>query len=200
VLTPDGFQEDGLRQRSVRLGYQRAFGRRVALTLGLSYINTSPSTDSQIVLIDNALQLVARDSFSGLGYDVALDLTVTPRLFVDVTFSRNSFANPFVGAQFTIANNYAVGVNYALTPRYNLRLAASRRSNRFLGGFVSELDPVLRVSDQFDRFSAQLNTRLGQRLRIAFDVTHNRRRSNPRVLDFSSTGVGVNLSIQLGRR
>jgi hypothetical protein len=200
VLTPTGFVEDSLRQRNIRFGYERPFGNRISLSAGVSYLQTDPGTDEQVVLIDNVLQIVPRDSFSGVGYDVGLDVALGPRMKLDVTASRSAFANALVGAQFTIVNAYAIGFNYELTPRYSLQLGASRRNNRYRGSFVSQFDPVRRESDELDRFFAQVRGKLGSRLNLSLDVTHNRRRSNPSILNFSSTGVGLNLSFQLGRR
>lgn len=198
VVTPDGLLEDGLRQKSLRLGYQRKFGSRISLGLGVSYIDSQPKFDESILIIGGVPQLVPREGFSGLGYDVALDFVLSPRLSIDLTATRSSFVNPVVGAQLTVANNYAAAVNYRLNERYSVAAGASFRRNDFRGGFVSELEPFLRDSDQFDRFFGQFTAKMGRRLRIALDVTHNRRRSDPQVFNFSSTGAGINLGLDFG--
>jgi Putative beta-barrel porin 2 len=199
VVTPNGLVDDSLTQRNVRVGYRRAFGSKINLSLGVSYIDSQPGTDEQVVLIDGVPRLVARDGFSGAGFDAALDLMLSPRLELQFTTSRSTFANPAVGAQFAIATNYAAVANYRLNERYTVSVGVTRRENRFRGGFASALDPVVRVADNLDRFYAQVSSRLGRRLRLSMDVSHNRRNSNPSVLNFSSTGVGLNLGLQFGR-
>lgn len=199
VITPAGIVDDSLTQRNVRLGYRRAFGSKINLGLGISYIDSKPGTDEQILLIDNVPQLVARESFKGAGFDVALDVALSPRLGLEFTSNRSTFANPNVGAQFAVATNYAVQANYRLNQRYSVSAGVTRRENRFRGGFSSALDPLVRVSDTLDRIYAQFAGRFGQRLRLSMDVTHNRRTSNPVALNFSSTGVGLNLGLQFGR-
>lgn len=199
VLTQGGLFDDGLRQRSLRLGFNRGFGSKINLSLGLSYLDTQPNFAEQVIIIDNVPQLVPRDSFSGAGFDAALDFNLSPRLGFQLTAGRSSFANPQVGAQFTIATNYAAIVNFRLSGTYALQAGVTRRENRYRGGFASPLDPFIRVSDDLDRVFGQISARLGRRLRLAFDVTHNRRRSNPSILNFSSTGVGLNLGFDLGR-
>lgn len=199
VVTPTGFAEDGLLQRNVRFGYQRSFGSRISIAAGLSYIDTQPSLPETIVIIDDELQLVPREGFSGLGFDVGLDLTLSPRLSIDLTSTRSTFVNPVVGAQFTVFTAYAGAIRYRLNDRYAVAIGASRRDNSYRGGFVSDLQPFLRVADNIDRFYGQFNARLGRRMRIAIDLSHNRRRSNPAIGNFNTTGLGLNLGFDFGR-
>jgi hypothetical protein len=199
VITPTGFAEDGLLQRNVRFGYQRKFGSRINISAGVSYIETQPSLPETIVIIDGVAQLVPRDGFSGLGFDAGLDLALSPRLSIDLTTTRSTFVNPVVGAQFTVFTAYAGAVRYRLNDRYTVAVGASRRENSYRGGFVSELQPFLRVSDTVDRFYGQFSASLGRRLRVALDLSHNRRRSNPAIGNFNSTGLGLNLGFDFGR-
>lgn len=199
VITPTGLADDGLMQRNVRFGYQRKFGSRINVSAGLSYINTQPSLPETIVIIDDVPQLVPREGFSGLGFDVGLDLTLSPRLSIDLTSTRSTFVNPVVGAQFTVFTAYAGSLRYRLNDRYSVVIGASRRENSFRGGFVSDLQPFLRVSDNIDRLFGQFNAQLGRRMRLGIDLSHNRRRSNPAIGNFNSTGLGLNLGFDLVR-
>jgi hypothetical protein len=199
IVTPQGIFDDGLRQRSVRLGYSRQLGSRINFALGASYLSTVPSTDTQVLLIDDVLQLVPRDTFNGLGYDASLDFRLSPRIALQLTTGRSSFANPQVGARFTVSDNYAASVIFTPNPRYTFVAGYNRRNNDYRGGFSSQLDPFVRLSDKLDRIFLQASARLGQRLRLGLDVTHNQRRSNPALLNFSSTGVGLSLNFDLGR-
>lgn len=199
VITPTGFQEDGLKQRSVRLGYQRAIGSRINVALGVSYINSAPILEETLVIVDDVIQIVPREGFEGLGYDVAVDLMISPRLSIDLTAGRNTFVNPVVGSQFTLADTYAAAVRYRLNDRYGVALGISRRNNSFRGGFVSDVQPFVRISDKIDRIFGQFSANLGRRIHLTLDVTHNRRRSNPAIANFTSTGAGLNLSYNFGR-
>ena len=199
LLTPDGPVEDGLSQRSVRFGYSRRFGSKINVSAGVSYLDTQPSSTTSVIFIDGVPQIVDRPGFKGAGYDVSVGVNLSPRLGMQLTAGRNTSAAGVVGAQFTISNFWAVQVDYRLGTRYSVAAGFNRRDNTYRGAFVSQLDPVRRGSDDFTRYFAQFGARLGQRWRLSFDVTHNRRRSNPAVLNFNSTGVGLNLGIQLGR-
>lgn len=199
ILTPDGFVEDGLKQRSLRLGYSRRFGAKINLSAGVSYLDTQPSSTVNLVFIDGLPQLVDRPGFTGMGYDAALDFTFSPRLGLALTASRNTSANGIAGAQFVISNAYAAQVDYRLGSRYTVVAGVNFRDSAFRGAFVSPLDPFRRISDDFVRIYGQVSGRIGKRLRLSVDVAHNQRRSNPATLNFNSTGVGLSLGYQLGR-
>ena len=199
LLTPEGLVEDGLTQRSVRLGYQRRLGTKINVSAGVSYLDTQPSSTTTVLFIDGLPQIVDRPGFKGAGYDATIDVNLSPRLGMQLTAGRNTNATGIVGAQFAISTFWAAQVSYRLGTRYTIAAGFNRRDSTYRGAFVSPLDPVRRGSDEFNRIFAQLGGRLGQRLRFSFDVTHNRRRSNPAFLNFNSTGVGLNLGIQLGR-
>lgn len=199
LLTPDGLVDDGLKQRSLRFGYSRRFGSRINLSGGVSYIDTQPSSTVNVIFIDGVPQLVDRPGFTGMGYDVALDFTFSPRLGVAITAGRNTSANGVAGAQFVISNTYAAQVDYRLGSRYAVAAGVNYRESQFRGAFVSPLDPFRRQSDDFVRIFGQFSGQLGRRLRVNIDVAHNRRRSNPVFLNFNSTGVGLSLGYQLGR-
>jgi hypothetical protein len=199
LLTPEGLVEDGLNQRSLRLGYSRRFGSKINVSAGVSYLDTQPSTSVNVVFIEGVPQLVDRPGFKGAGYDAAIDFTFSPRLGLALTAGRNTSANGIVGAQFVIATFWAAQIDYRLGTRYTLSTGINLRNSKFRGAFESALDPVRRQADDFTRIYAQFGGRLGQRLRLSIDVAHNRRRSNPAVLNFNSTGVGLSLGYQLGR-
>lgn len=199
LLTPDGLVEDGLSQRSLRLGYSRQFGSRINVSAGISYLDTQPNTTVNVVFIDGVPQLVDRPGFKGAGYDLALDFTFSPRLGLALTAARNTNANGNVGAQFVVSTSWAAQIDYRLGSRYTVAAGVNLRDSQFRGAFSSTLDPVRRQSDDFIRIFGRFGGRLGQRLRFSVDVAHNRRRSNPAILNFNSTGVGLSLGYQLGR-
>lgn len=199
VVTPTGLFEDGLRQKSVRLGYARNFGPRIALTFGVSYLDTKPKLAAEVLLVDGVPQVVDRAGFSGLGYDGALDFTFTPRLGMQLTAARSVFANSLVGAQFTVTDVQALSFDYKLSSRYSFLVGAERRNNEYRGAFISGLDPTLRRNDEFSRIFGSMRAQLGQRIQLSLDVAHSLRRSNPAILNFNSTSVGLTLGLKFGR-
>ncbi len=199
VLTPTGLENDGLRQRSLRLGLQRQLGSRITVTLGGSLLDTAPKNPFNVIIVDGLPQVVDRTSFKGAGYDAALNLRLSPRLNLTASASRNVNANGFVGAQFQVIDVMDFRGSYDLGTRFTVSAGMSFRQSKFRGTVVTSLEPQRRVEDDFYRYYAQLSGKLGQRLTFALSVNHNERRSNPSVFNFSSTGVGLNLGMQFGR-
>jgi len=199
VLTPDGFVEDGLSQRSLRLGYSRRFGSKINVSAGVSYLDTQPSASVNVILIDGVPQLVDRPGFKGAGFDAAVDFSISPRLGIALTAGRNTNATGLVGAQFVVSTFWAGQIDYQIGSRYSFSTGVNVRDSNFKGAFVSQLDQFRRVSDNVSRVFAVFSGRLGQRMRLSVDVAHNRRRGNPAILNFDSTGVGLSLGYQLGR-
>jgi hypothetical protein len=200
VLTPTGLADDGLLQRSVRLGLQRDFGSRISLTLGGSFLDTKPKVGSNIVFVDGLPQVVDRSSFSGAGYDAGLIFRLSTRLSLTAQASRDIRTNNFVGSQFQVVDLLDFGANYKLSNNFNFSAGYTYRDTRFRGSVISALETVLRTQDQFYRYYAHFGGKLGRRMNFGFDVIHNERRSNPSVFNFTSTGVGVTLGFELGKQ
>lgn len=198
VVTPTGPVEDSLSQRNLRLGYARNFGSRVSVSLGVSWLDSQPGTESSLIIIDGVPQFVDRSGFSGLGYDASTDIRLSSRLGFSFNVNRNVTNNPFVGSFFVISNGYGFSVNTKVG-RYDLRAGANIRRNQFQGAFASQFDQAPRRNDTFQSYFARLGGRIGKRINAGIELNHNRRKSNPALFSFTSTGVGLNLGVAFGR-
>ncbi len=200
VVTPTGNVEDGLLQRSVRLGWTRSFGSRLTISAGGSYLDTGPRVDSAQVIIDGIVQPATRSSFSGGGYDAGLLFRPTPRLTLNARASRSIRVNNFVGAQFSVVDTLLLSAQLRVGRNTTLSAGWDKLDARFRSTVVTPLEPLPRLEDRFSRYFATIGTRIGQRLSLALEVSHNRRISNPATFSFESTGVGLNLGFQLGKK
>lgn len=200
VVTPTGQEEDGLLQRSIRLGWSRQFGSRLTLTLGGSYLDTGPKNDGTLIIIDGIPQVADRSSFSGGGYDAALLFRLTPRLALNARAGRSVRANNFIGAQFSVVDNLQLSTVFKLKDGITMSAGWDQLDSRFRSVATTALERVPRNFDKFDRYFANINARLGRRLRLALDVSHNQRRSDPAVFNFDSTGVGLTIGFELGKK
>lgn len=198
VVTPDGIVEDGLTQRTVRAGYIKRIGSRLVLSLGVSLLDNQPGTESSLVVIDGIPQFIDRTGFTGLGYDASVDFQLSSRLGLAFSANRSVNSNPFIGAFLVISNSYSIAANTKLG-RYDLSAGARLRRNQFQGGFASGVDPLPRRNDTLQSYYVSLGGRIGNRIRAGLEVNHNRRKSNPALFNFTSTGVGLNLSVAFGR-
>lgn len=199
VVTPDGLVDDGLQQSSLRLGYQRQFGSRIGMTVGVSYLDVTPSSDQSILVVDGVAQVVDRSQFSGIGYDGSLSLRLSPRLSLSASASRNVRSNGLVGAQFMVMELMEFGGTYQISKNLDFSTGVNLRTTQFRGAVVSVLEPQRRDRDRFQRYYANLGMGLGRRLRLAIDLSHNQRRSNPSLFNFDSTAVSMSLGFKLGK-
>ncbi|MFZ4381986.1 MAG: hypothetical protein ACOYO0_08490, partial [Sandarakinorhabdus sp.] len=65
--------------------------------------------------------------------------------------------------------------------------------------FSSQFDPFLRRSERLQSYFFNFGGKIGQRLVASVEVNHTSRISNPALLNFTSTGAGLNLSVAFGR-
>lgn len=200
VLTPTGLVDDGLMQRSIRLGLQRDFGSRISLTLGGSFLDSSPKLASNIVFVDGLPQTIDRSSFSGAGYDAALIFRLSERLSLSAKGSRNIQANNFVGSQFQVVDQADFAASYKLSRNFTLSSGYSYRDSRYRGSVISSLETRLRERDEFHRYFARFSGKLGRRINYGIDVFRNERRSDPSIFNFTSTGFSMNLGIEFGNQ
>lgn len=198
VITPNGVEEDGLTQRTLRAGYIRRFGARLVISLGVSVLDNQPGVESSLVVIDGVPQFIDRSGFTGLGYDASADLQLSQRLGLSFSATRNVNSNPFVGSFLVISQGYAFSARTKLG-RFDVDAGARVRRSEFQGGFASVVDPVPRRNDTLQSYFLRVGGTLGRRLRVTVELNHNRRKANPALFNFTSTGVGLNLAMAFGR-
>lgn len=199
VITPGGLRPEGFQQNLLGVSYGRTIGTRGSIQFGVSYIDSQPGTDAQLVLIEGVPVFVARQGFSGLGFNGLVLLKVTSRLAIDVAFDRSANPVPQIGALFNVREGYQVGARYELGQRGAVSFGYENRRNDFRGSFANDFEGLPRNSDRFTRLFASFSGRLGNKIRYTFDVAHSSRRSDPAVFDFDSTSAGLSLSMGFGK-
>ena len=200
VPTPVGFQLDGIKMFSGRVGYSRALGSRLRLSLGASYLKTTPRPATQLSFDPNGLVIeVQRSTFSGSGYDGSIGYQASPRLRFDISGSRNVRVSPNVGASFIVTQAFSADMAYRLGSKLEFGIGANRLQNDYKNSFVSPDEPVLRVSDRTHRIHAQLDYAPVALYSVGFVVSHQWRESNPAIFDFKSTTASLRLRVKFGR-
>jgi hypothetical protein len=198
VATTDGIVEDGINIFSGRFGYQRAFGSRLSLSLGASYLKSTPEPDSQLAIVDNAIVSVPRGGFSGTGYDATIDYTPSQRLAVNLLVRRNVQVSPNVGALFIIRTDFGANVTYRLNPSISTGLGGLLTTSDYEQSFSSPGEAA-RISDNTKRFYANISYSPVKLYSLRLEVAHQLRRSNPVDFNFDSTSVRLNLNVNFGR-
>jgi hypothetical protein len=200
IVTPDGIINDGFDSASVRFGYSRALGTRMQLTAGISYLQSQP--DPEVVLAitpDGQIVPLARESFTGSGYDLSLSYNVSTRLNVSVGGSRNIQASPNAGARFTLQEVYFGNVSYQLGSSMSLSGGINHRIVDYKDAFASPGEPLARLGDVFTRIYGGINYNPKSLYSLGLQLAYNQRRSDPSLYDFNSFTALVTLSVRLGK-
>lgn len=199
VLTGGGPLEDRLKIYNARLGYQRSFGTRIQLTAGLSFNKVNPDPTSQLVVQGGQLVSVARNGFTGSGYDLSLGLKPSNRLSLTLVGNRDVTATPNVGAAFVVNQQYGLDMNYSFGRALTFGLGGTRNVRSYRGGFATTDERLVRVRDEVNRVYAQLDYQPVPLYAVGVEVAHQKRNSNPADFNYSSTTATLNLRVKLGR-
>jgi Putative beta-barrel porin 2 len=198
VPTADGIVEDGIKIFSGRFGYQRGFGSRLQLTLGASYLKSTPQPDTQLEIVNNEIVSVARGGFSGSGFDASIDYTPSTRLAFSLLARRNVQVSPNVGALFLIRTDLGANGTYNMNPAMSVGFGALLSQSDYEESFTSPGENA-RVSDNTKRFYINFDYSPVKLYTVRIDLVHQLRRSNPAEYNFDSTSVRLNLIVNFGR-
>ncbi|WP_439534080.1 hypothetical protein [Polymorphobacter sp.] len=207
VLTPEGPVDDALNIRSFRLGYNRALGTRLNLTLGVSTVRVTPKPDSVVLLVpglgpvNGTLPVIVSDRqpYNVAGYDGALSLQLGDRARITASTSRTALPNANLGTLSSVRNLHGLDIDFALRPGLNAGFGGTLANARYRGSFASPDEPQRRISDKIERVYAQVDYSPRRRVSIGVEVAHQKRISNPAILSFSNTTALLRLRYSLGR-
>ncbi len=203
VILPDGaLALDGVDIFSGRAGFSRELGSRMSVSLGASYLNAASKPRTVLISQGPALPLVPsnRPAFSGIGYDASITYRAGPRLTAILQARRDVRANPNVGAQFRVTENYAVDLDYKLSRAISIGTGATYDYNRYRGAFQTPDEPLLRISDRITRVYGSISYAPVKLYNISLEVAHQSRASVPAFYSFKSTSVMLQLGVRLGRQ
>ena len=198
LVTADGIVDDGIRIFSGRFGYQRGFGSRLQLSVGASYLKSSPQPATQLAIVDNQVVSVPRGGFSGSGFDVSLDYTPSTRLAMSLLARRNVQVSPNVGALFVLRTDFGGDVSYRMNPSMSFNLGALLSKSDYKQSFSSPSETA-RTSDNTKRVYAGFDYSPVKLYTLQLQVAHQLRRSDPADFNFDSTSVRLNLIVNFGR-
>ncbi|WP_416908766.1 MAG: hypothetical protein ACMVO5_03895 [Polymorphobacter sp.] len=203
ILTPDGFFEDELDVRSLRIGYSRPLGSRLQLSVGLSDFSTTPRPDTQLlpdpVGPPGSLISEPRTSAGGLGYDGTLTAQLGSRASISISADRSFRGGGNVGALQTRAVNWGVDGDYRLTRSIAVGAGARFSDLDFIDSFASPDEPQARRSSKIQRYYGQINYSPTPRYSVGLEVAHLRRESDPEIFAFENTSVLLSMRVQFGR-
>jgi hypothetical protein len=207
VLTTDGRNiDDGVKIRSGRVGYQRDFGTRLGLVVGLSYFESEPEPTTILtpVVIGTppVIGLVPfdRTTFSGLGYDAALTYSPSTRMAVVFAANRNVSASANVGALAQVQTSFLIDVDYTLASGIRLGTGGSYNRRDYDNSFTALPDSGRqRQQDKISRIYASVGYATSRLLSLGLEVSYQDRRSLPVEFSFDSFAARLNMTLKFGR-
>ncbi len=205
IATDGATRNDGVNILSGRFGYNRQVGTRLTVTAGLSYLQAKPQPGT--VLVDIALPPPlpplqvpqARSSFSGLGYDLAVEYDGGARFGGSIVANRDVTASTNVGAQYVIQQSYGADVTYKLGRAIDLELGGTYSIRDYRNSFTVGTDTVRRINDNIVRVYGRIGFQPVKLYSVALLLAYQNRDSNPSAYSYDAFSALLSLSVTFGR-
>lgn len=174
--------QDGYREYSVGVRYDRRLGARVEGTFEIGYLMLEPN-------------LPGVQDYRGLYYKTDVSFRISSRLQADIQAQRSTNPTNVSDATYDLRDLFAGGLDYVVTPKLKLHLTGSETTDVYNGGgFVSgvtvrhQVTRVLTASSHF-----QLNRRIGMDLW----VTQEEGRADIESYDYTDNRVGLSVYVAI---
>jgi hypothetical protein len=211
VLLPDGtVAQDGVKILSGRFGYERAIGSRMALSLGLSYLESKPQPTTILQAVGIAAPPAPpgtlvfaptnREKFSGPGYDASLSYKPSPRLTAIFSAGHNASASANVGAQYQVQTNLALDLDYKLGSSMSVGAGVTHDSSNYYNSFTSVSENQRRISDKINRVYGSIVYTPVKLYSLSLLVAYQDRKSNPVDYSYNSFSAMLSLNVNFGRQ
>ncbi len=171
--------QDGYRDYSVEMRYNRRLGARLEGSISIGY-----------TVLDPYVASVA--GYGGLEYKADLSVRVSSRLQAKVSLAQAPIPTIISNSTYTIEKSYSAEADYAIGPRLSLKLSGSDRSDHYQGAaLVSGVD-IQRES--FVTVSGAAHLQLGRRLAVELQGEHEIRSADVAIYNFTDDRVTLSIS------
>lgn len=174
--------QDGYRQYGVGVRYDRRLGARIQGTFELGYIALQPD-------------LPRVQDYHGPYYRADVSLRISSRLQAQLQAERSINPTNVTDATYDLRDLISGALDYVVTPKIKLHLAASDTTDNYNGGaFVSGVV----VTHQVTRvLTASSHFQLNRRAAIDMWVTQEVGNADLRSYDYTDNRVGVSISVTI---
>jgi len=180
-----GFPADGANVYSAGFGYERQIGTRLSGKVSLGYTRVDP-------------RLAGTPDFKGASWDVDLTYDSRNRFRGSLSFARSVEQSNLLGDTYGINTSLRVNGDYAFSDRFRLTAGAAyvRRKQQQSPLFqLPNFNSRDRTISVYSRLTAGNVGPVG----IAFDVSHEHRKSVVPIFNYGSTRFGVTATFRWGR-
>jgi hypothetical protein len=166
----------GFHETSVGVRYSRKVGSRLSGSAGVHYTKLSSDGTS-----------LSSDAWGG---DADLNYRVSPRLFLDLSYSLGNDASAAANAIFVRAETFRFSGDYKLNTRVSLRAAYAKSNDQYRGGRPSVLQ--IRDSDDWE-VSGGVAVKIGRKVSLTLDASHVDRKADISQYNYKSDHVSVGI-------
>ena len=178
---PDTIQ-DGYRDYSVGVQYDRKLGARIEGTIKVAYTTLDPYS-------------AGAPGYRGIDYTGDLSLRVSSRLQAHVSVGQTPIPTVVSNSTYSLETHYSAAVDYAIGPRFSLTLTGSEVNDRYNGtGLVTGLD--IRRQNLVTE-SASLRWEMSRRFALQLNGSHEVRDTDISIYNFTDDRVGIELSASI---
>jgi hypothetical protein len=207
LLVGGGVDTDGVDILSGRFGYQRELGSRLAVILGLSYLESRPQPGTVLQLAPTVppalpglvLTPTDRSKFTGLGYDAAITYRPSTRLTATLNAARNVQASANVGAQYQVQTNFGADIEYRLGSALSLGSGVTYDKRRYFDSVFIVNTGGRRIQDDISRVYGNIGYAPVKLYSLGLEVAYQKRKSLPVEFSFDSFSAVLSLRVNFGR-
>ncbi len=171
--------QDGYRNYSVGLRYDRRLGARIEGTIRIAYTTLDP-------------YVAGVAGYEGIDYSADVSLRVSERLQAHVTVGQAPIPTIVSNATYSLESHYSAEADYTIGPKLSLKLIGSETNDRYSGAaLVTGLD-IQRES--VGTISGALRFQLSRRFALQINGSHQVRSANITIYNFTDDRVGLAFS------
>lgn len=167
--------------RAGTVSFARDIGARLSGSFALTYAEAK------------ARGVAAGDNFSGLLWDVALNLRASSRLKLALSASRSVDPSQGFNVDYIVGEDYRIQATYAVNDRQALVLSAEHRKQNYHYTSIANLIPAYDRSANLIDGSYKINA--GRRMRFSIDAGYLKADSDSALYRFDSVHGGVSAAI-----
>lgn len=174
-----GTIQDGYRNYSAGVRYDRKLGARIEGTITITYSTLDPN-DSAVA------------GRSGLDYRADISFRVSSRLQTHFILAEGVIPTIVSNSTYTVEGSYSADATYAIGPKLSLKLMANEQQDHYEGAGI--LPGVDIQRENSGTFSGSLNYQLNRRIAIQLLGSHQVRNADVPIYSFTDDRLGLSIS------
>jgi hypothetical protein len=171
--------QDGYRNYSVGVRFDRRLGARIQGTLQLSYAVLNPYVQSV-------------EGFNGVDVRADISVRVSGRLTTHFGVVNGPEPTIVSNATYSLNTAYTAEADYQVNPRWTLKLAGADTMDHYKGALIVPGTDI--QSESYWTITGTSHFQLSRRFAVELWASHQERNADINIYDYSDNRVGLSLS------